>query len=209
MKALFTVLLIANLLLVGYALLGPLPGAVSSQPPSAPLNAEQIQIIAPRPPAAARPAACIQWGSFAEADLDAVRRALAGAGLTPRASEIALPVMAGWWVYIPPLPDRAAIDRQVRELQAAGVTDYYVVDADGPLRNAISLGIFKTEESARAQLLAMQGKGVRIARAAPREQRVTHTAVLVREPDAQVSARLAELALRFPGSELRALDCPS
>jgi hypothetical protein len=208
MKALFSVLLIANLLLVGYALLGPAPGAGGGPAPAAQLNAEQIQIIPPRPAAPARPAACIQWSGFAEADLDAVRRALAGAALTQRAVEITVPVMAGWWVYIPPLPDQAAIDRQVRELQAAGITDYYVVDADGPLRNAISLGIFKTEESARTQLLAMQGKGLRTARAAPREQRITHTAMLVREPDAQVSARLAELALRFPGSELRAIDCP-
>jgi hypothetical protein len=119
-----------------------------------------------------------------------------------------VPVVAGWWVYLPPLPDRPAIDAAVRSLQAAGVDEYYVVDAEGPTRNAISLGIFKSEESALAFLLAVQAKGVRTARVGPREHRVTQTAMVLRDPDAQVSARLAQLALGFPGSELRAIDCP-
>jgi hypothetical protein len=80
--------------------------------------------------------------------------------------------------------------------------------AEGPTRNAISLGIFKSEEAASAFLQSAQAKGVRGARVGARETRVTQTAVLVRDPDALVSARLAELALRFPGSELRAIDCP-
>jgi hypothetical protein len=41
-----------------------------------------------------------------------------------------------------------------------------------------------------------------------REHRLTLTAVRVRDPDAEISARLAELRTQFPGSELKALDCP-
>ena len=208
MKALFALLLIVNLALAGYALLAsPGSGGDSGAAPGQ-LNADQIQIIPPRPAAPARPSACIQWGTFAATELENVRRAVAGAGLGTRATETAVPVVAGWWVFIPPQADRGAVDRTLAELQGLGVNEYYVVEAEGPTRNAISLGIFRSEESARAYLQGLQGKGVRAARVGAREHRVTQTAVMVREPDAQVSARLAELALRFPGSELRAIDCP-
>lgn len=208
MRALFSILLIANLVLVAYALLAPQDAGEPPGPVPGQLNAQEIQVIPPRPPAPARRESCIQWGSFAEAELEGVRRALAGANLSQRATELSVPVLAGWWVYIPALADRAAIDREVRALQSAGITEYYVVDAEGPSRNAISLGIFKSEDAARAFLRTLQEKGVRSARVGPREHRVTQSAVVLRDPDAQVSARLAELALRFPGSELRAVDCP-
>jgi hypothetical protein len=208
MKALFTLLLLVNLALAAYTLLAPRQAALDAAALPGQINADQIQVIPPRPAAPVQPAACIQWGSFAEAELEGVRRALVGAALGERAIETSVPVVAGWWVYIPPRPDRQAIDAAVRSLQAAGVDEYYVVDAEGPTRNAISLGIFKSEESALAFLLAVQAKGVRTARVGPREHRVTQTAMVLRDPDAQVSARLAQLALGFPGSELRAIDCP-
>jgi hypothetical protein len=208
MRLLFSILVIANLVLAAYALFGrPAAAPEASRMPEQ-INADQIQVIPPRPPAPARPAACVQWGSFAEAETDGARRALAAAGLAESPREIGVPVVAGWWVYIPPLPDRAAVERSVRELQTLGVTEYYVVDADGPTRNAISLGIFRTEDAARWFLGSVQARGVRAARVGEREHRVTHTAFVLRDPDAQASARLAELALRFPGTELRSVDCP-
>jgi hypothetical protein len=76
------------------------------------------------------------------------------------------------------------------------------------MRNAISLGIFKSEEAASKYLETLRDKGVRSARVGPREHRVTQTAFLVRNPDPAISARMAELTTRFPGSELKAKDCP-
>ena len=99
----------------------------------------------------------MQWGSFAEGRAWGRAPGAGGASLGERATET-MPVVAGWWVYLPPLPDRPAIDAAVRSLQAAGVEEYYVVDAEGPTRNAISLGIFKSEESALAFLLAVQAR---------------------------------------------------
>lgn len=208
MRLLFSILLILNLALAAYALLGPGQGPGDREALPAQLNADQIRIIPPRPPAPPRPAACVQWGSFAEGEIEAARRALAAAGVASPAREVGVPVVAGWWVYVPPLADRAAVERAVRELQAVGVTEYFVVDADGPTRNAISLGIFRSQDAARAFLDRVRAKGVRAAQIGEREHRVTHTAFVLRDEDAQVSARLAELALRFPGTELRAIDCP-
>jgi hypothetical protein len=207
MKGLFALLVVANLALAAYTLFAPHGPAPEPVVPGQ-VNADQIQVIPPPPPSPPRAAACIQWGSFAEAELDGVRRALASVALAQQATEISVPVVAGWWVYIPPLADRTAIDRVVGELRALSIRDYYVVETEGAMHNAISLGIFRSEESARAFLWTLQSKGLRAARAGPREHRVTQTALVLRDPDAQVSARLAELALRFPGSELRAIDCP-
>jgi hypothetical protein len=208
MRALFTLLLAANLALAAYLLLAPQQPSMDSRAVPGQINADQIQVIPPRPAAPARTAACIQWGSFAEAELGGVRQALAGMALAERVIEVSVPVVAAWWVYIPPLPDRPAVDAAVRALQDAGVEEYYVVDAEGPARNAISLGIFRSEDSALAFLQSVQARGVRTARMGSREHRVTQTAMVLRDPDEQVSARLAELAQRFPGSELRAVDCP-
>jgi hypothetical protein len=118
-------------------------------------------------------------------------------------------VVAGWWVFIPPQASRVEVDRRIAELTALGVTDYFAVEGESSMRNAISLGIFRSEEAAAEFLRGLQARGVRLARMGSREHRVAQTAFVLREPSAQVSAELAALASRFPGSELRALnDCP-
>jgi hypothetical protein len=208
MRALFFVLLAANLALAAYALLRPTngePQIVSQQ-----LNAEQIRVIPARAPAApvARKSACIEWGSFSAAELTQVRRALEPLQLGERLTTAEVSVMAGWWVFIPPLKNRAEMDRKLAELEQLGVADYYAIDAPGAMQFAISLGIFRSEDAANSYLDWLREKGVRSARVGNRDHRLTLTAVRVRDPDARVSARLAELHTQFPGSELKALDCP-
>jgi len=207
MRLLFTVLVLANLVLAAAGLL------LSSKPnPDAALlaqqlNADKVRIIAPPPPPPSR-TACLEWGSFSEAEVAAARRELERLGLAPRASETRVPVVAGWWVFIPPQANRAEVDRRLAELTALGITDYFAVESEGPMRNAISLGIFRSEEAANAFLGGLRERGVRAARVGNREHRVVQTAFLLREPTPRGSAQLAALADRFPGSELKALDCP-
>lgn len=207
MRLLFTVLLLANLALAAYALLfsdqpGPDAALLTQQ-----INADQVRII-PQPPPPARRSACLEWGTFSDVELPPVRRDLERLGLAQRATESRVPVVAGWWVFIPPQASRVEVDRRIAELVALGVTDYYAVEGEGPMRNAISLGIFRSEEAANDFLRGLQARGLRAARAGAREHRVTQTAFLLRDPSPQMSAQLAAMAGRFPGSELRALDCP-
>lgn len=51
------------------------------------------------------------------------------------------------WVYLPPFESRAAALDVLRELHSRGVDSFVV--AEGEYRNAISLGYFESEESAR------------------------------------------------------------
>ncbi len=68
--------------------------------------------------------------------------------------------------------------------------------------------MFRTEEAAKKHLAAMKEKGVRSAQVGEREQRVTQTAFMLRDPTDAQSAQLENLRGGFPGSELRAVECP-
>jgi hypothetical protein len=209
MRVLFTLLVLANLGLAAYALFRPQKPNPDAALLTSQLNAEKIRIIPPRPTVTpARKSACIEWGSFSAAEASAARDAIDTLGLGARVSALEVQTLAGWWVFVPPLRNKIEVERKIAELKDLGVDEYFAVENGGEMRNAISLGIFKTEEAASNFLSELQAKGVRSARVGQREHRVTQSAFLVREPDAQISARMAELTTRFPGSELKALDCP-
>jgi hypothetical protein len=77
----------------------------------------------------------------------------------------------------------------------------------GPQRLAISLGVYRTEEAAKARLETLQAQGLRTAKVGPRAQSVQQTIFIVRDPPAQVMARLKEMQGDFQGSELKTGSC--
>jgi len=210
MRALFVLLLLANVALAGYAWYLSLQAKPDAALLGQQMNADKIRIIAPRPmvpPPRPKPA-CLEWGTFGAGELKSAQSALEMLKLGEQLTSHDVQVVAGFWVYIPPLKNKGEVDRKIAELERLGVKDYYAVEGQGPMKNAISLGIFRTEEAATGYLERLQQKGVRSARAGNREHRVTQTAFVVRAPDVALTAKLAELRLQFPGSELRAVDCP-
>ena len=140
--------------------------------------------------------------------LPVAREAIGALDLGARVSAVEVQTVAGWWVYIPPLKNRAEVERKVAELTEQGVDEYFTVENGDQMRNAISLGIFRTEEAANNYLQALRDKGVRSALVGRRDHRVTQTAFLVRNPDPAISARMAELATRFPGTEAEGEGLP-
>jgi len=167
-----------------------------------------VRIIPPKPlvvPTAK--VACLEWGPFATGDLKAAQAALDALQPEVPVSQREVQTVVGFWVYIPPMETRTEVDRKIAELRKLGIEEYYAVESQGPMRNAISLGIFRTEEAATAYLERLRDKGVRSARAGSREHRVTQTVLVVHEPDVALTAKLAELRPQFPGSELKALRC--
>jgi len=210
MKVLFVILLLGNLALAGYgwyASQQPNPDAalVNQQ-----VNPDKIRIIAAKPmaPPPPRKLTCLEWGTVGAGDLKAAQAGLAALDLGDRLSSREQQVVAAYWVYIPPLKSKAEAQRKIAELERLGVKDYYAVEAPPALKNAVSLGIFKSEDAAASYLDGLQRKGVRSARVSSREHRVTQTTFVVREPDVALTAKLAELRQQFPGTELKAVDCP-
>jgi hypothetical protein len=113
---------------------------------------------------------------------------------------------ATWWVYLPPFASKAAADKRASDLKAAGQRDAFVVDG-GPQRLAISLGVFRTEDAANAWAAALAKQGIPGAKAGPRQQAVSQSLIVIRDPQQAVIAKLRELAPAYPGAETKIGDC--
>jgi len=218
MKWIFFLLLAANLVFAGYAWMREHAQNPDEQLLQQQINPEQIRIVPPRarPVAAPAPsvtarvaAACMEWGTFGGGDLGRARAAIDRLALGERLRSREVSVSADYWVYMPPLKSRADMDRKAAELKTLGVNDYFPVLEPGRWRYAISLGIFRNEEGARRYLATLRSKGVRSAVVGSREQRVNQTAFLVADPTDDDSANLVLLKGDFPGTELRAVECPA
>jgi hypothetical protein len=163
---------------------------------------------APAKSASAAPTACLEWGNFAGPGVARAETALAQLQLAPGQVARAVVDAGGYWVHIPPLKTKAEADRKVRELRDLGVTEFFVVQEAGPWRNAISLGIFRSEETAQAFLAKLRQQKVRSAITARREDFFQQIAFYVRDPSEATVAQLTLIAQDFPESELKAGPCP-
>ena len=215
MKWAFFVLLAANLGLAAFVYVRDRLPNPDAQLLRLQINADQIQIVAPRPPPPPAPVAtapgprvCLEWRGLGATELTAAQAALDLLALGERARRIEVGVPTSYWVYIPPLKSKADMDRKTIQLKDRGVADYVPILDDGRWRYAISLGFFRDEEGAKKRLALLRGKGVRSAQIGEREQRVSQTAFIVRDPTEAQSAQLVNLKSEYPGSELRAVDCP-
>ena len=98
-----------------------------------------------------------------------------------------------WWVHIPPQANSAQADRKAAELSKLRIKDFYVVRESGPNQYALSLGLFKTEESAKEYLDVLQKKGVKSARVLLRESVSDKIVVEVRGMPDRLTKALADL----------------
>jgi len=215
MRALFLLLLLANLGFYAWSRYGGPADAPDAAPLSRQIEPEKLKVIAPAdlpPPvsavkkATALALACMEWGSFTVADAPRAEQALEPLGLGTRVTQRRGEEVAGWWVFIPPQGSRQAALRKATELKDLGIGDYYVIPDEGEHRWALSLGIFRSEEAAQARLAALRAQGVRSARVGARETVVPRIWLQVKSVDAPLQARLKEMARQVEGTELR--DCP-
>lgn len=215
MRALFFLLLSANLVIAALLFMGHGDGGSADAYVPEPLNPDRIRLlaragdatVAPEP--APKPTACLEWGPFRASELAAADEAIGkwqiGQRLEARQTEGQDD--SGYWVYIPPLKSRQEAEQKIAELKRLGVNDYFLVQGDGKWKYAISLGMFRTEEAAKAQLDALERKGVKLALSGKRERPVTLTVFVARDVDDALAAALAEIRQGFPGTELKAVVC--
>ena len=122
MRALFLLLLLANLAFFAWWRYGAPADAADPAPLARQIEPEKLKVIAPAslpPPAAAMPreagarirrvrAACMEWGSFTLADAPRAEQALEPLALGARLAQRRTEEIAGWWVFIPPQGSRQA-----------------------------------------------------------------------------------------------------
>ena len=213
MRALFLLVLLANVAFYAYAHWLRAPEDPAQLIPRLQVNPERIRIVPPaeqpRIGEAPRAAvACLEWGLLAGAEVARADAAVAGLELPAASVRRAVADSGGYWVYLPPAKTKAEVDRRVATLKSRGVQEFYVVQESGQWRNAISLGIFKSEDSARARAAKLKQSGVQDVALERRENILKQIAYFVREPDPRAVARLAELQREFPGTEVKAVPCP-
>lgn len=216
MRAVFLVIVLANVAFFIWArYVAPPEAAADPLPLGRQIEPEKLKVVSPtevaalntRAPAAVPPIAlkCLEWGSFALADVPHAQNALEPLGLGARLTQRRTEDSAGWWVFIAPQASRPAALKKAAELKTLAIDDYFIVQEEGPLRWALSLGIFRTEEAAQARLAALRDQGVRSAQIGPRETAVPKVWLQVKGVDAALQARLNEIARGVEGTELR--DC--
>jgi SPOR domain len=224
-RLLFLVLLAANLGFFAWMrFLAPADPAVDRQPLSRELDPQKLRIVTERalarapappkpkpatpptaPPAETAPIACLEWGSFSPADASRAAQRLEPLALGARLAQYRGEETANWWVHMPPQGSRAAALRKAAELKKLGIEDYFILQEAGPTRWSLSLGVFSTEEAAKAHLQALRAKSVKSAVIGQRETRVPKVWFQVRDLDAPLQARLQGIAQEFDGATLH--DC--
>lgn len=172
-------------------------------PPPAPTPQPAPPTSPPPPAPKAAVMACMELGAFNLADVPRVEQALEPLALGTKLSQRHAEEIASYWVFMPPQPGRQGANRKAAELKKLGVEDFFIVQEDSRFRYSISLGVFKTEEAAKARLEQLRAKGVRTARVGARDTTVQKVYFVVREVPDPLAAKLNELRQGFPGIEMK------
>lgn len=229
LKLIFALLVAANVALFAYGkgYLGQFSG--NDREPARlqqQQNADKLQLVSaakaegaaaavnPPPPAPVprdEPAAiaCLEAGNFALAEARKFEERLAPLELGDRQQRRNLPgqEISSYIVHIPPQASRAAAEKKADELRALGITNFFVLNDSSPLRWGISLGVFRTEAAAQAQLAALNKQGVQSARVAPRYSGSKQLVYQFRDISEDTKARIARIVAKFPEQETR--SCPA
>ena len=210
MRVWVLILLLANAVLAGFLYLTEM--RVPATAPSSDLNAGNLRLL---PVSQEKPAitsvvengrkgaafSCVEWSGIAASDLRRARDLMDSLTLpAERVVERRIEDATSFWVNIPPASTAAAT---VAKIKQAGLQDVSLQP-----NNAISLGIFSTEESARRALSQVWAKGFSEARIEPRNLHLKAVTLTVREAGADIVKRLDEFKQQIAGSSVRAVECP-
>lgn len=167
-------------------------------------EAEPVPAAPAAPPPAAPAFACLETEAFAAADARRFETRLARLELGARQTRLAIPFqeVTSHLVYLPPAGGKEGADRRVAELRERGVTNFFIMQGDSPLRWAVSLGVFKTETGARTLAAELAKQGVQGVRILPRGPQSNRFAYRFREIDAPTRARIVEAGRGFPAAVL-------
>jgi hypothetical protein len=179
------------------------PASAPLAKPLAPVPLTTLHVPAPKTVALA----CAEWGEFSGPYLERAKKELDTMQLGGRLAQRTVEYKTGYRVYIPPLANNTAIRKKIDEIKASGLEEYYVLKHQGAFSNAISLGIFKSEESARQFLAFVRKKGFRTAKIGERKQILKFIVFEFKGLDAENFTHLTKLQKDFVNSELKKINC--
>ena len=153
--------------------------------------------------------ACLQIGNFLQADASKIEDKLKTLALGDRQSRINVvdADTVSYMVFIPSQGSKDGADKKAGELRRLGITDFFIVVDQSNLRFGISLGVFKTEDAAKAHLNKLSNKGVHSARIGARTLTTNKFAYQLRALSAEEKARFDIIKLDFSEQDVR--NCQS
>jgi hypothetical protein len=170
-------------------------------------SADAMQPVQPAIPVVTVTAAsrCLRIGPLSVEQAEEMRPKIASPVAIVDEERRDVAVVDGYYVLIPPLPSRQEGNNKLDELSAAGVKDTWLFRS-GELRNAISLGYFKREASARrhAETIRALGFDTEVREKPVQAQRLW---LLLSSPPEFDAAALSDQAP--DGSSIEAADCPA
>lgn len=148
--------------------------------------------------------ACLETGAFAAGDARRFETRLARLNLGERQARLSVPFqeVTSHLVYLPPQGGKEGADRRSAALRERGVSSFFVMQGESPLRWAISLGVFKTDAAARVHAATLAKQGVQNVRILPRGPQSQRFAYRFRDIDTDIRRRIVEAGRAMPASAL-------
>ncbi|WP_432240022.1 hypothetical protein [Herbaspirillum robiniae] len=176
----------------------PAPAGATAAAAAAPTT--QVAQAAPGAPS------CTEVGNFSATDARRFSTQLASLNLGDKVVQKLTQDVTSHMVYIPPQDGRDGADRRTAELRRLGIGDFYVIPDSFPnpaLRYGISLGIFRTEEAAKAYVGQLIAKGLRSARIIARRSGAGKQVFQLRDLSPDSRSALERIKSAFPDQEIR------
>ncbi|MDR2195827.1 MAG: SPOR domain-containing protein [Gallionellaceae bacterium] len=217
MKWLFTLLALACAGFFAYMEWGGTEAVNPGLQPQPPLNADKITLLPAvepeTPPSADTPAVlealalCMEWGEIAPADVARASAALAALQPGDALSQRQVAHVDSYWVYLEPAKTATEAKTKVEQLKTLGVKDYFLIQNDDQWNNAVSLGIFKTQQAAEDYRDALTAKGVQSAQVGERTGKRKSTVFVLKNPDSALLEKVSVLSREYPGTEIKSAAC--
>ena len=224
MKWLFWLMLLANLIFFSFIQWGEiLIGENKNLKHQSSLNVEKINLLAGTIPVPTTllPSAvlatsqdqraftdvCLEWGEFSGTDSVSAAAALTTLKLTDKLTQRQTEYAIGYWVYLPPAKTRAEMDKNIAELKTHNVKDYFTVQDAGQWKNAISLGVFKTDKAARKAFDSLRAKGVKTVVMGELMSKFKLTVFVLKSTDVAAIEKMVTLQQKFAGSAVHLVAC--
>jgi hypothetical protein len=179
--------------------------AAAAQAAAATAQATVATAQAAKPSKPAEVSACTEIGNFALADARRFEAKVEDLELGERQSRhnVEGEEISSYIVFIPAQGGKEGLDQKTAELKQHGVSNYFVIGDNSPMRGAISLGVFKSEAGAQGLLASIVKQGVQGARVGPRFTSSKLVAFQFRQLDSATKARLDSIKTGFPDQAMR------
>jgi SepF-like predicted cell division protein (DUF552 family) len=146
---------------------------------------------------------CVDLGIFTNQEAKEFDEKIKGLSFIDRKSRHEINDVANNMVYIPPLANKDLAEKKAAELRKLGITDFYIVQDQSPMRFAISLGVFKTLDAANAHLENLKKKGVRQGKIAARSVSAMKYAYQFKDITPEEKSQLDALSKLFSHVEMQ------